>query len=45
MPPPGEPVEVQCLGEMPWWAGRLRSSPTRAIWWKADEESILLRAW
>src|SRR4051794_3831857 len=31
--------KVQCLGEMPWYAGRLRSSPTAHKSYKAERES------
>src|ERR1051326_9216092 len=31
--------KVQCLGEMPWYAGRLRSSPTLHKSYKAERES------
>src|SRR5881394_2087711 len=31
--------KVQCLGEMPWYAGRLRSSPTVHKSYKAERES------
>src|SRR5256885_14732382 len=34
--------EVQFLGEMPWEAGRLQSSPTQATWCKTRPKSRLV---